>query len=153
MLKEIDDTTKQKPKDKKVLNPVLIENKDLNISNLEEIKKSLSVNNATMFKEEKESDLSDNFFRAVIEEMLSDKNISLKTEYVNLNENFSGAKLEFLAKYAGMPQLHDFINILEIKRVSFGRKSRVELIKAFEKRDEEIQAQERIKDFKTMLGV
>jgi hypothetical protein len=96
---------------------------------------------------------SDNFFRAVITEMMSPNNISLKTEYVNVNENFAGAKLEFLARYTGMVCLKDFVNILEIKRVSLGRKSRIELIKAFEKRDEEVQAQNRVNMLKQVLGV
>lgn len=96
---------------------------------------------------------TDNFFRAVILELLSTKNISLKTEYLSVNETFAGSKLEFLSKYASMPQLSDFLQILETKRVSLERKSRIELIKAFDKRDEEVDAQNRIRDFKSMLGM
>jgi len=143
---------KSTKEDKKKLNPVIIEHEGMDIDNLEEIKKALTDSKIFDYKQESNKDMSDNFFRAVITEMMNDNNISLKTEYLNQNENFSGSKLEFLSKYANMPQLHDFIKILETKRVSLNRKSRIELIKAFDKREEEIQAQDRIRSFKDAMG-
>jgi hypothetical protein len=139
---------------KKPFLPIAIENKNINIPNMEAIKEAISkVNNNSEYFNSKDDNMSDNFFRAVIMELLSDKNISLKTEYLSVNENFAGAKLEFLSKYANMPELSVFLKTLETKRVSLNRKSRIELIKAFDKRDEEVDAQNRIRDFKTMLGM
>lgn len=154
-IKEITEKEKTKKKDRKVLNPTAIEDKTFKVDNLEQIKKAVLDNNLISTENLKDLDINntDNFFRAVILELLSTKNISLKTEYLSVNETFAGSKLEFLSKYASMPQLSDFLQILETKRVSLERKSRIELIKAFDKRDEEVDAQNRIRDFKSMLGM
>lgn len=137
-------------KKEKVLNPIIEEKKNFNIPNTEKLKELLK-NESDIITTDKNT--SDNFFRAVIDKMFNSDDIELKTEYVSLNENFSGAKLEFLAKYGNMPYLHDFLNILERKRVSLGRKSRIELIKVFEKRDEEINSQNRLQNVKELLGI
>jgi len=138
-------------KKERVLAPVIVEKKDFSIPNLAELKESILNKDSDIIYSDNDS--SDNFFRAVIKEMLSDKNIELKTEYVSLNENFAGAKLEFLAKYGNMPYLSDFLGILERKRVSLQRKSRIEMIKIFENRNEEINSQNRLSSFKEMLGI
>jgi hypothetical protein len=137
-------------KKEKVLNPIIEEKKDFNMPNIDKLKSILTNENDIITTDK---NTSDNFFRAVIDKMFNSDDIELKTEYVSLNENFSGAKLEFLAKYGNMPYLHDFLNILERKRVSLGRKSRIELIKVFEKRDEEINAQNRLQNVKELLGI
>lgn len=138
-------------KEDKPLNPEITDHEASSIPDLNELKGLFTQDNNVIAQPDGLN--SDNFFRAVIQEMMSEKNISLKTEYVNVNENFAGAKLEFLAKQGNMPYLKDFINILEIKRVSLERKSRIELIKAFEKRDEEVAAQQRVNMLKQVLGV
>lgn len=136
--------------------PVIIEeHKETNISNLEDIKKLINTGkNLLEIKGGNDSQFnSDSFFKEVITQLLSGDNISLKTEYINQNENFAGSKLEFLAKFGNMPYLTDFIKIFETKRVSLGRKSRIELIKAFEKRDEEVNIQNRMQNLKQAFGM
>lgn len=136
--------------------PIIIEEyKETNISNLEDIKKLINTGkNLLEIKGGNDSQFnSDSFFKEVITQLLSGDNISLKTEYINQNENFAGSKLEFLAKFGNMPYLTDFIKIFETKRVSLGRKSRIELIKAFEKRDEEVNIQNRMQNLKQAFGM
>jgi hypothetical protein len=141
-------------KKKSELKPVIIDNADAMPKDLTDIKSLISEDSGIMeIRKSDARDESDNFFRSVVTKMLNDEDISLKTEYMNVNENFSGAKLEFLAVYGNMPYLSAFIRTLEIKRVSLGRKSRIELIKAFERRDEEIQAQQRLDGIKSMFGM
>ena len=137
-------------KKEKVLNPIIEEKKNFKMPNIEELK-SIIKNESDIITSDKNT--SDNFFRSVVDKMFNSDDIELKTEYVSLNENFAGAKLEFLAKYGNMPYLHDFLNILEKKRVSLGRKSRIELIKVFEKRDEEINAQNRLQGIKDLFNI
>lgn len=142
---------KEKQKKKVVLNPTIINN-----DNYSEDVKNLNkfIKNDDLVEIQKPNTISeiDNIFRAIIQEFFNDNNISLKTEYVSLNENFAGAKLEFLSKYANVPLMHDFLKTLETKRVSLNRKSRIEMIKVFDKRDEEIAAQNRTNTLK-MLGM
>lgn len=140
-------------KEKKPLNPEVIENTKIDSSLMDSIKKALGNNSVLDIKDTNSNDNSDNFFRAVIREFLNDNSISLKTEFLNPNETFQATKLTFLAKYGNMPYLNDFLHILETKRVSLERKSRIELIKAFEKRDEEMSSQNRMNALKTMFGM
>lgn len=73
---------------------------------------------------------SDSFFKHIIKELFGLNNISLKTEYLNVTENFVGTKLDFLSKYGNMPYLEEFMQKFEIKRVSLGRKGRKEILMA-----------------------
>lgn len=84
---------------------------------------------------------TDSYFKNVVNNLMNDTNISLKTEYLSVMENFTGAKLTFLSKFGNMPYIDDFINTFETKRVSLLRKSRIEIIRALEKREEEIRLQ------------
>lgn len=84
---------------------------------------------------------SDTFFKNIVNQLNDKNNISLKTEYLNVTENFVGTKLEFLSKYGNMPYLKEFVNIFEIKRVSLERKGRKELIMALQNRQQEIEQQ------------
>lgn len=141
-----------KEKKQKELNPKIEDKTNIEFND-EEIINKLEQSNLINIQKDSSSDESDNFFRRVITEMLNDNNISLKTEYLNANEVFTGVKLEFLAKKGNMPYLKDFVQIFETKRVSLERKSRIELIKAFEKRDEDLNAQNRMNALKGFLGV
>ncbi len=141
-------TKAKKKKDKKELKPTMVEKLDIVSPDID-----LKDDQFIRIDKSEGTDEADNFLRAVVNNLMSAENISLKTEYLNPNENFAGAKLEFLSKYGNMPYLADFIKILEIKRVSLNRKSRIELIKAFEKRDEEIQAQNRLATLKNFMGM
>lgn len=86
---------------------------------------------------------ADSFFRNAVN-MLYDtkKDVSAKTEYLNVMENFAGAKLEFLADFCKMPYLRNFLEAWEIKRISLERKGRKEILLALEKRQEELNAQQ-----------
>jgi hypothetical protein len=141
------------PKVEKELKPEIIHFSENNIKNENDIKKLLGENGALVEIKGNQNDTTDNFFRAVINEMLNDNNIDLKTEFTGINETFASAKLDFMAKWCNMPYLRDFNRLIARKRVSNGRKSRIELIKAFDKRDEELNAQNRIQDLRNLMGV
>ena len=131
---------------KKELNPVMEEVKGkINDSDLKELLKGIDI-----IKTDSKDD-ADSFFRGVLNNLMNDKNISLKTEYLNVAENFSGAKLEFLSTYGNMPYLSEFIKIFETKRVSLERKSRKEIVMTLEKREQEIRASE-LQQQKTQFG-
>lgn len=85
------------------------------------------------------------FFVAVINKLFDTKDISLKTEYLNVGENFAGTRLEFYSKYANMPYLANFIEIFEKKRVSLERKGRKEIVMSLKDREQEIQRQQALK--------
>lgn len=85
---------------------------------------------------------TDSYFKNIVNALFdTKKNVSAKTEYMSVKENFSGAKLEFLADFCNMPYLHKFIHHLEIKRISLERKGRKEILMALEKREEELKMQ------------
>ena len=100
----------------------------------------------------KNSENSDSFFRNLLNKLFDKKDISLKTEYLNVMENFTGSKLEFLSKYGNMPYLNEFVDIFETKRVSLKRKGRQEIIMALQQREQELQAEQQQR-FKTMFGM
>lgn len=84
-------------------------------------------------------DDGDTYFRNALNKLFDEDNIELKTEYINVLENFTGAKLTFLARYGNMPYLDKFVDIFERKRVSLERKGRQEIILALKERSEEIK--------------
>ncbi len=139
-------------KEEKKLNPT-IENKSegLNFSK-EDMQEYADKIESSMEVDTGVNDSSDSFFREVVKSLSDAKNISLKTEYLDVDENYDGARLEFLSKWGGMPYLKDFIHTLEIKRVSLERKGRIELIRTMEKRDEDLRLQQQ-NQFKNMLGM
>jgi hypothetical protein len=136
---------KQQQKNKKVLDP--------QIRQMESVKSNpVILNESDFVKLESTGSNSDSFFKWIINALFSKENISLKTEYLNVNENFIGSKLEFLSKYGNMPYLNEFLDIFETKRVSLGRKGRKEILMALQKREEEIQ-QEKIRNLRGALGM
>lgn len=98
-----------------------------------------------------ENEDADSFFRGIIQNLFSNENIELKTEYRNPQENFVGAKLDFLGQHTQNHLLSSFINVFERKRVSLERKSRIEIIKALQERREELERQQQEK-MRNMLG-
>lgn len=95
---------------------------------------------------------SDTYFRAVVNNLMDYEQPSTKTEYRNVAENFTGAKLSFLAQYGNIPLLAPFMDIFEIKRISLERKSRKELIMALVEREQEMRRQEE-NNTKRLLGI
>lgn len=141
---------KKQIKKEEKLNPILEDN-----SNLPDI-----FNDLNTFKENEEDiefqvdnrNNSDSFFKSIIKGLFSPKNIGMKTEYKSVEENFAGAKIDFLSKFANMPYMKDFLNSWEEKRVSLERKGRIEIIRALEKREQEIQ-QEKVNNLRNMFNV
>lgn len=100
-----------------------------------------------------ESDSSaDSFFRTIINSLHDKKNISTKTEYLNVNENFAGTRLEFYSQFAFMPFLKNFVEIFEEKRVSLERKGRKELIMALQEKQQEFN-RERANKFSKLFDM
>lgn len=123
-------------KEKKELNPQITESKNnIDEEKLKTIAESL--NKSIIFDKNQNSD-SDSYFRAVLDKLFSSENISQKTEYIGIAENFHGAKLTFLGKYCNVPLLEKFIEVFEEKRVSLERKGRKEILIALENRQQEI---------------
>lgn len=89
-----------------------------------------------------QSEYADTFFKKVIEELFSEKNIELKTEYLNEDEQFEGTKLAFMSEQCGFEMIKSFLPSWERKRVSLGRKSRQEVVISLWERHKERQAQE-----------
>lgn len=89
------------------------------------------------------NDSSDSFFKSTVRELNSPKNISMKTEYRNVQENFAGAKLSYLGEFYNIPGLPEFMVLFETKRVSLERKGRIEIIKALQERRQEIELEQR----------
>lgn len=140
-------------KEKEPLNPQIEDNRNVGIKvdknkaleiakKLESIKKEYGGSNKDV----------ESFFTEVLKQLLQPDNISLKTEYLNVNENFAGVRLDFMAKYGGMPYLRDFINIFEQKRVSLERKSRKELVMVLEQREREQIRQQNLQAQRNMFG-
>lgn len=138
-------------KQKKELSPKIEEMKG-NIDNKELMEIGQELKNYALAKDIKQDDSADTFFRNVVQSLYSRKDISTKTEYLNVIENYIGTKLDFLSLYGNMPFLNKFINIFETKRVSLNRKGRQEIIMALqEKRQEEMQ--QRTNNLKNIFGI
>lgn len=111
---------------------------------LEEIKKS------TIFETSNED--GDSFFKGVINHLMNIKNnVSTKTEYLSVNENFTGTKLQFLADCGNIPYLKEFMTIFETKRISLERKGRKELLIALKERQQELE-RERAEKLNSLSG-
>lgn len=140
-------------KKEEILDPKIIDNtkkfKDLDRKELlniaEEIKESTI---ETSFG----NDNADSFFREVVNKLMSKKDISLKTDYLNVNENFAGSKIDFIGRNGNMPILNDWLETWEIKRTSLERKSRKEIIMALEKREEELKNRQQ-NALRNMFGI
>lgn len=139
---------KKQKKKKQELNPVIQDFRNLNPYkvNLEE---------GDIEKETDSSSIedSDTYFRAVLGELFSKKNISSKTEYVNQKENFVGSKIDFLSDYLGLPEYHTFLEHWEFKRVSLNRGGRQEIVMGLEKRNEDIQTVQAKENLKKIFGI
>lgn len=112
------------------LNPKTIDEKgNLDISDLQELAEGL---NKTIFIEGNNNQdnkvLPDGYFQQIICELMSDKNISLKTEYLNQDEQFDGSKIDFMIKKGGFTFAKTHLHNWKKDRVSLGRKSRIEIV-------------------------
>ena len=135
-------------KKKKELNPQITEVGDQGSS--EELKQiALDIEKSTDINTFNQGDSSETFFKNVVGKLFDDKNISAKTEYIGVRENFMGSKLTFLSKHCNLPFLEQFINVFEEKRISLDRKGRKEILMALQERRQEQQAQQ----FNQMRGM
>lgn len=98
-------------------------------------------NDLTLEKENGGDEGGFSFFRKIIDNLFSPNNVSAKTEYVSGEENLYASMLEFVAVYGDVPAIKEFIRIFETKRISLKRQGRIEIIKALEKRQEEMDYQ------------
>lgn len=133
------------------LKPVAEEKGNLNV-NIEELKNiAQQFENSTIVASDEDSD-TETFYKNVLNKLFDDENVSTKTEYIDLRENFAGSKLEFLSGVGNIPYLKSFIKIFEQKRISYQRKGRKELLKALQSRSEEVE-KERMHNLKNLFGV
>lgn len=133
---------KQKQKKEKALTPIIEERNKSNLSPEQRQRLMQIAEQLNKIKSEYTGDSGDinSYFTNVLDKLMSKDDISLKTEYINVNENFAGVVLDFLGEYANMPYLNRFVELWEMKRVSLGRKSRKEMVMTLEKRETEVQA-------------
>lgn len=85
---------------------------------------------------------SDTYFKQVLEQYTSPKNISMKTEYLNANEQFSVSVLKFLVNECGFEMCKSFVPTWKKDRVSLNRNGRKEFIMVLWERQREREAQE-----------
>jgi len=133
------------------LKPKMTEEKAVvNLQDLKQIAENIK-NSTHIETTDKKSD-SDTFFRSILTQLFdTTQNVSAKTEYISLGENFTGAKLEYLSTLGNIPYLKEFINIFEIKRISYLRKGRQEIILALKEREQEVR-QQQINQMAGMFG-
>lgn len=144
--------SKKKKKDKeKKLDPKIQERELNNIDKNTLYNIASKIEESTHVDTVKKTD-SDSFFRNVINNLFDKKDISTKTEYIGVRENFMGSKLTFLGKYANIPFMEKFIEVFEEKRVSLDRKGRKEILLALQERRQEIESQ-RNENLSRMFGV
>lgn len=143
------DKKKKQKKQKKELSPQITEETGV-IS--DETLKLLAENIDKSIVVPESNKNSETFFKEVVNAMNKEENISMKTEYLGVRENFTGTKLEFLALMGNMPYLKRFVKIFETKRVSLGRKGRKEDVMILQERNAEIQ-REKQTDFANLFNV
>lgn len=96
-----------------------------------------------LIKTSGKDDSGDSFFKKIVDKLFSGEKLGAKTEYLSLKESFAVSRLEFLGKYCGMPYALGFLQSFRTDRISYQRKGRIEIVKALEKRQEEIEFQSR----------
>jgi hypothetical protein len=125
------------------LNPELIKSDGvLDLSELQEIKENF---NSSVFVENANNDnlmLSDTYFKTIFDKLYSDEDISLKTEYRDSEQLFTGTKLDFMIKKCGLNLGKTFLFNYEKKATSLKRKSRQEAVMILWQRQEQVKAQE-----------
>lgn len=140
---------KKSKKEKKPINPEIVE-RDTSDMNTDELRLiAESIEKSTIIPKDKDKD---NFFQAIVKSMNDVKNISMKTEYLGVKENYTGTKLDYLATMGNMPYLKKFVQTFETKRVSLGRKGRKEDVMILQEREREI-AKENQKDFSKLFNI
>lgn len=141
---------KKNKKEEDKLNPIMEDSKGtMTKKDLNEVFQKLDKDSITF---ESGNESAQSFFRAMVKEMNSKDNISLKTEYLNVQENYAGVKLEYLSTYGNMPFLKKFVEIFEEKRVSLGRKGRKENVMMLQERRQEI-VNDRMQNFNATMGL
>jgi hypothetical protein len=95
---------------------------------------------------------TDSYFRGVLDKLFDTKEVSSKTEYLNVQENFNGTKLEFYASFGNMPYLRNFMKTFETKRISLERKGRKEILMGLQERKQEMEA-ERMQNLRNFFNV
>lgn len=98
------------------------------------------------------TDSTDSYFRSVLDKLFDNENVSSKTEYLDVRENFNGTKLEFYATFGNMPYLRDFIKTFETKRISLERKGRKEILMGLQERRQEME-QDRLNNIRNIFNV
>jgi len=139
----------RKKKEKIELKPEI---KEIKINNDKNLLQN-DLNDLFITKDFEKSNDADSFFKSVVNKLSPEsEGISTKTEYLNVVENFSGSKLEFLADFGKMPYAKKFIHVWETKRISLERKGRIELVRIMEKREEELRFQQQQTANKILMG-
>lgn len=124
-----------KPKIEEVkLNPEMEKNlKELSESFLKNEDKNIQVVNSG-------TQQIDSFFNNIINNLYSDEDIDMKTQYDDNDSVFASSKGEFLSKYTNIPTIHGFLKTFERKMVSHSRKGRTEILLGLQRRNEEENA-------------
>lgn len=140
---------KKEEKQEEEINPTVIDREENNYD-IEELKAIGNAIENTTIKTQSEDKHS--FYKEIIKGMNDKNNISMKTEYLGVRENYTGTKLEFLSTMGNMPYLKSFVRIFETKRVSLGRKGRKEDVMILQEK-ERIEQKERQENYNKMFGM
>lgn len=134
----------------KELHPTIIEKSStLNSDELKQIATDIKESTIVTTSDDNSTD---SYFRGVLDKLFDRKDVSSKTEYLSVTENFAGAKIEFYARFGNMPYLNNFMNIFETKRISLERKGRKEILMGLQERKQEIENQ-RMSNLKNLFNV
>ena len=142
--------TKIKSEEQTELNPK-IEKKVFMLPDvdLQLLDKQIDIN--TILDTDKEDD--DSFFKSVVTQLFNNNDVETKSETRNAKEVFALTKMSYIGDYCGVPNMSKFVERFERKRISMGRKGRVELVTSLIERQQEIERRQQEKMKKLGLGM
>lgn len=128
----------------------IIEKKDISLPNvdLSKLDRELDIN--TILDTNSNED-NDSFFKSVVTQLFNDKDVETKTYNTGTKESFYLARLSFLGDKLDIPSMKEFVKRVERKRISIGRKGRIELVSALVERQQELE-RIRLEKERQMLG-
>lgn len=141
--KEVITMANKKESKKSKLNPIAKEEKgNLTDAELKEIAKGFE-SNADIEVIDNNNVNTDTLFAEILNQLVSKKDISMKTEYEEDDTIYAATVLDYVGRVANVPLINKFIESYEMRKVSKNRKGRIEILLGLEKRQEDIESRQR----------
>lgn len=131
----------KKKEDKKLTPIAKKENGDLTPEQIKEIAEGFK-DNADIEVMENNNINTDTLFSEILQQLVSSKDISMKTEYEEDDSIYAATVLSYLGKLCNVPIINKFIEEYEMRKVSKNRKGRIEILLGLEKREEDIRSRQ-----------